>query len=646
MPRSVLTSRENKDMSRIEQHGTTTEHVRNPETEKGKHEKFTDLNKNLQQEANNPQLSLKTSRSPAVEPEYLTFSDPFTKDTANKELGKQHNKTNVEDFRPASSNDSQRDLDKQRHERNLEDFRPPSSNPKTQEWTVCVNLTTSAQENGVQIGGNAEIQELQRLASQTAGKPVTILAQNIIEDPNHSGKYLVERYEIKDGHVNKLPTEQSKGMAQDLANLLSTATHNYPSKRVALINQSHGGGTAGLSDGHGGSCTLNEFVGAVKQGLAGSGHQKLDLLDFDACSMGNSGVVSQVRGVTEQLVASAAPEMGYGGSYDAQNLSTIITNVLQNPQQSGEALGEAIINAANHGANGNPVESPGNNHHEGTDTLAHYNLQKYDDFKGALNNFGNALAQAARDPDQKEVLSQIIQNTPTYPANEATSANRDLKRFVEQVNEALNNGRLRDPDGSLHNAINALLTSQRQLVESYHANPEARETSVTPGSQDNEQSSRAGYEKMGGLSVFLPPADANQMARNLTPLSRLANRSTIRPNEQMNESDWSQGLTEINKSMSKLESQLPHNLSHEQEEQVAALRQAVVAMRQAKTQEERTAALSNLHNLATSLYNSPLNENLSQNYRAQAQRIIRMRLQNAGNQEDEGWNNFLRSVGR
>ncbi|MBI4533612.1 MAG: hypothetical protein HY711_06660 [Candidatus Melainabacteria bacterium] len=639
-------------MSRFNEGATSTTNpacfeIENEGSDKQRSEQFHNLNRNLQAEANNPRKLLARLRSSESTEQFLTFSNPYTTDSYST-----HVQTQSPDRQSSEGHSSQRQgSDKQSSDNNLENVRSTTACDSQREWTICINLNASDVENGVQIGGNAEYTQLQQLASQTAGKPVTVLVQNVVENPNRPGAYLLNCYEISNGQVNQLPQTECNSLAQGVTNLLTTATQNYPSEKIALINQSHGGGTAGLSDGQRGNCSLDNFVNAVRQGLAGSGHQKLDLLDFDACSMGNSGVAGRVSEVAEHMVASAAPEMGYGGSYDAQNLTAIVKDVLDNPQMNGNDLGEAIVENANAGLNGNSVESPGNNHHEGTDTLAHFHLRRYEEFRGALNNLGNALAQVAQDPRQQEVLQQIIQNTPSYPAGRQGSSTRDLQQFAQQVTAAIDTGQLNDPDGSLRQTANALLSAQDNLTGLYHANSQARQAPVDVDTQNNENSPRAGYEQMGGLSVFLPSHDTNEIARNLTPLSRLRGLTGIaqsqleQPTQQDNEG-YQNSLTTINKQMSLLEQQLPSNLNQEQQQQITTLKQAVDALNQAQTKEQRTAALSNLSTLATALFNSQLNEQISAHSRAEAQRLLKMELQRQEqtNPNEAGWMNFLRSV--
>jgi hypothetical protein len=100
-----------------------------------------------------------------------------------------------------------------------------------------------------------------------------------------------------------------------------------------------------------------ELEKTLSQSLQGSGHAKLDLLDFDACLMGQSTVLDHMNSVADDVVASASYEKG-----STQNLNAWLTDLLQNPEMDGEALGNTIV----HDAVANTLRRPGRPDEHGT----------------------------------------------------------------------------------------------------------------------------------------------------------------------------------------------------------------------------------------------------------------------------------------
>lgn len=57
----------------------------------------------------------------------------------------------------------------------------------------------------------------------------------------------------------------------------------------------------------------------IDKGLKGSGHDKLDLLNFNSCDMATATVLDKVGQVAKNVVASAATELGTKTN-DGQNM--------------------------------------------------------------------------------------------------------------------------------------------------------------------------------------------------------------------------------------------------------------------------------------------------------------------------------------
>ena len=410
----------------------------------------------------------------------------------------------------------------------VEEHRTSNTTPSRQEWTLAIDLTTNgshqAGDERVHTGAEHQMQEIMRLAAETRGKPVTLVVQCIVNEPSErstgntpasstpessgrqddrsgntipgerEGTRMLQRYIIRNGQVELLETRPPQGFNEDLKQLLSLATHNAPSEKLGLIIQSHGAGPRGL-DGDTGSLSLPQLTDTVRQSLAGTGHGKLDLLDFDACSMGNASVMEQLGDVSQHVVASSEVERSFGQNVDGQNLSAVIHNLIERPKMDGKELGNEFVRIADAGTNGDSsARDPANDGHSGTDTLAHYDLSALGEFHTALNSFGESLAASAQDPSTWAAILQALNHAPRVSAPTAEVAGRfipqyrDLKLFAENIVAAIDHdtNHTIDRSGALRKAAAGFLAAQNKLVTTYH------------GEHIN------GYNTMGGLSAFLP----------------------------------------------------------------------------------------------------------------------------------------------
>lgn len=376
--------------------------------------------------------------------------------------------------------------------------------------------------------------KLQELAADTRGKPVTIVVQFAVKQKDGACK--LERFALNDGKVVKLESPgRSGGYASDVEQLLKFTNQNYQTRNLGLILDSHGTGNGGMS-GDTGSMSLTELQNSVTRGLRNSGHDKLDLLQFNACLMGQNGVLESTQSIARHIVASAEPEGTGAQGRDFDN--RVFRELLRNPSMTAGDLADVGIRQARDMARDFP-------------TLAHFDMEKYGKFRESLDVFGEKMAKLCKDPAQLAAIQNIIRETfaygggsikflnlflgggkdkpflgkplldfakpPTPPMDfskpplgfgkpdfikppsgsdwglqgiggsgfRAESGRRDVKDFVARVLLAISKGQLKDEDGSLEKAAKSLLIDGTALVKSFFAD---------------------GKERMntGGLSAFLP----------------------------------------------------------------------------------------------------------------------------------------------
>jgi hypothetical protein len=419
------------------------------------------------------------------------------------------------------------------------------------QWTLVFDLTTtqshSSDDNGggrVVDGAEHKRQELLKLAESSRGTGVTLVVQapqlNDAVAENSSGSspnsskssseargsgrgavaHNLNTYLIHDGQIEDLGSHPSQGAEQDLEGLMRVAARLAPSERMALFAQAHGGGPHGLS-GDMGNIPLAQISPAIARGLAGSGRDRLDLLDFDACSMGNTEVARAMASITSQVVASPEKESSGGAHNDAQNVAAIVRSIAANPQMDGSAAGNEIVRLANAGANGGEAaQNPEDREHPGTPTLSHFDLTNIDSFSSSVNSLGSELSAAMQNETNRQAIRQLIAQTPLSTSEGArligkpAAEERDLKLFAAGLIEAVRSGQLSDPEARVARAAQEVLNQRASLVQSYHGEH------------------AGGYDRQGGISIFLPgqtELDVRHLADENNPLQELVNLEGERP---------------------------------------------------------------------------------------------------------------------
>ncbi|MDQ5936510.1 MAG: hypothetical protein QG574_3846 [Cyanobacteriota bacterium erpe_2018_sw_21hr_WHONDRS-SW48-000092_B_bin.40] len=544
--------------------------------------------------------------------------------------------------------------------------------PRAQ-WTLAFNLTTtqdhqSASDSNtegarVYAGARNKTAELLELAATTVGKPVTLVVQNAQKPESSeaspaaassnnqvtdgqaraslsaSGKnsgasgMLIHTYLIHDGQIQELPTRPSQGVAADTEALLNIAGRQAPSEHLALFAQGHGGGPHGVS-GDTGRASLEEMDAAIKNGLASSGRDRLDLVDFDACSMGNAAVLAAVSSRADNIIASPEMETAGGEDIDAQNVRAIVGAVLSNPAMNGHELGQKIIDLAAQGANGGAAAPREIDRTvAGTDTLSHYNAAEIGQFNQHLDNLGAALTQAFESESNRQAILTAIGEAPL--ASQAGGVRisgtpraelRDSKTFAINIINAIENGSLSDPQGQIRSATEALQASQSRLVAGYHGEK------------------AGGYDQQGGLSIFLPGRtylDNQARADELNPAHDL---TSLASNERFSNLENKESLL----------NRLGYNIEDVQEAQtkmggdlraLEPISQAREALRNANTQAEYTTALGLLGERARQFQQSEAGQRLNQIYLEQARAATTKAFAEEIPAQSQGqWTTFLRNL--
>ncbi len=119
--------------------------------------------------------------------------------------------------------------------------------------------------------------------------------------------------------------------------LINFGAKYYPAEKYDLILWGHGFGVGGFGDGDSQSDNNISLVD-LKNAIKSSSVKQLELLDFDACVMGNTEVLMTLSSVAENFVVSADGEPASGQEYAGW-----LNMLSANPDVDGYALAKKIV---------------------------------------------------------------------------------------------------------------------------------------------------------------------------------------------------------------------------------------------------------------------------------------------------------------
>lgn len=473
--------------------------------------------------------------------------------------------------------------------------------PKS-DWTLAVDLTLESREP-------AKTQtKLKEMAVATKDSNVTVVVQYGTGPENNQ---ILHRCVMHGGKIIELPAIQSGGLKSDIKSLVQYSTTVAPSDKVGLIITSHGGGARGLK-GETGISSLSDTRSAIEQGLKGSGHPKLDLLDFDSCLMANATVLDGMQNLASHIIASENTEKG-----NAQNLPAMLGYLSSHSKEETGQLMTEIINS-----NLANLDKTNNGAWESNDTLAHFDMQQYREFKGALNRFGYCLSRAAMNGDNLSKINKAIHESSCFPelfGDGDWYQYRDLKGFAGNIIESIKHGNILDPDGQLQASAQKILQTEQSVTAAYHGSiPEQR-------------------QNLGGLSVFLPDyslRDTHAGALRNTPLAELV----LLTDDEMayNIKNKAECLPQLDKKITAIMC----FISEQDKARMSGLLSDRKRLDTASTAEEFSACIRQLHNDAEQLMKGFVGNNLAA-ADGQFQAYRNQRFDYETVTPNAGWNGFV-----
>ncbi|MEM3341477.1 MAG: clostripain-related cysteine peptidase [Thermoplasmata archaeon] len=255
---------------------------------------------------------------------------------------------------------------------------PPSTGVQ---WTFIVWL---AADNSLSSAGSDDLSEMKSGYKSTGtGKFEAI----VMIDQSRSGDTKV--YRITPGGATTISnsqvdsswgTEIDSGSYSNLVKFVNWAIRNYPAQRYVLDLWNHGGGWQGTNwdDSSGSHITMSQLKSALNSIYTGAmNRNKIDVVGFDECLMGQVEVMSQVDDFAKYAVASEKTEPGDGWPYD-----TIFAAICANPSMTGAQMATMIAQKY--------IES----YSYDSVTQAAYDLSKLPDLISAVDALAQAIISA------------------------------------------------------------------------------------------------------------------------------------------------------------------------------------------------------------------------------------------------------------
>ena len=225
----------------------------------------------------------------------------------------------------------------------------PTHDPNLPEWTVLVYMNA---DNNLEAAGLLDLNEME---AAPQSKQVNVLVQIdravgeavSADDWTDTRRYRIQHDDDLTAVTSELVAELGEVNMGDplaLADFITWGEVNYPANRYALILWDHGAGWNGIafdSDtadfGEPDFLSLGDLNGALTRALPPAGMDKLDLIGFDACLMGQLDVFQTLVPFADFAVGSEELTPGSGWDYRA-----VLGQLADEPAMDGARLAQQI----------------------------------------------------------------------------------------------------------------------------------------------------------------------------------------------------------------------------------------------------------------------------------------------------------------
>ena len=295
------------------------------------------------------------------------------------------------------------------------------------EWTVLVYLDG---DNDLEQDAIADYAEMASVGSNAALNIVVqfdrISSSEDWDDTSNGDWRGAKRFRVERG---KKPVKSNQiadlgeldmGDPRTLVDFASWGIKTYPAQHYALIFWDHGASWPGVANddsSDGDMLTLPELGGALADVQKRTGVQKLDLIGFDACLMGQIDVLQTIAPFGQVAIGSADLEPGEGWAWNAW-----LSDLAGKPRQDAAALAPSIIKsfAAFYKKEDDPSV-----------TLAAFDLNKIDQMTNQLDTLANTMIETMA--KSYAVIAQARSYAAEYASGDADISAIDLGYFADSL---------------------------------------------------------------------------------------------------------------------------------------------------------------------------------------------------------------------
>ncbi|CAN5535987.1 hypothetical protein BH11CYA1_BH11CYA1_48840 [soil metagenome] len=399
---------------------------------------------------------------------------------------------------------------------------------------IFVNL---AANRGLLNSSLREDEEIRKLETLTKDKSVTVIVQTAMNrdrslnhlratkadliigafglDPDVKHTEVV-RYEIANGSKRLLFAGHSRGLTEDLGDLLKSSPQAMAADKVVLLNRAHGMAMHGLR-GDAGNTSIGDLKSTLNKALMDAGKKTFDFIDFDSCLIGNAQTLTELAPTAKYIIASEEPEVaiaateqmdnadkGVKPGSNAQPIAEIVRNMIAQPELDTKSLASMAFSM-----NEKDCKTVSKDGLCGANTLGLYDTSAAPEFSQALDQFGKVMLDRSSLASNHDAFQIAAQKTPVidgeFDGVKHTVNRRDLGTYVKFVKVGLADGSIADTaSGDLAQAVDRLQASMSHLVaENFN--------SYTPKLKERFEAVHLPPAALDGVSVFLQERQPESM---------------------------------------------------------------------------------------------------------------------------------------
>ncbi len=341
-------------------------------------------------------------------------------------------------------------------------------------WTV---LHYGAGDNDVGDYIKQGVQRMERVGSSDSAHVVSMLdlpKQNCVTyyvTKNHHFGINSPVVKENGSHVNMADPDT-------LAQFIAWGIKKYPSDHVAVILNSHGGGSKGAiveeyGHGFGDMMTPQELKQAFSKAEEITG-KKVDVLGFDACLMANMESVYELKDAANYIVASEETEIAgrrYGLELPGLKGKEIKIAGLWPYAQVLRGLEPSFFDKLLNGKTevtpeefAKHIVKTASKHQKDLQTMSAIDTSKIGKVAGAVDEFAKAILEATKDLDNVGILNKIKDGTKSFE-----NSSKDIYHFCELVanSDELQDETLKSEAKKVMSAIDEAVIAHQSEKEYY-----------------------------------------------------------------------------------------------------------------------------------------------------------------------------------